>query len=155
MFRFLLHQWINGLEKWMHDKYTEKKPMEGENSLNCAYSVHCTKWVGANELNSFSNWVDSVPDSNNFQAAFTTNIIIIFFSFLFVFVLGLLFWQTHTKNTKYTVITNGNLCSVFGFFIFSFCFFFSSFFIYGILPMLVFCLLLFSSEDLNYYIIVI
>lgn len=100
--------------------------MEGENSLNCAYSVHCTKWVGANELNSFSNWVDSVPDSNNFQAAFTTNIIIIFSSYLFVFVLGLLFWQTHTKNTKYTVITNGNLCSVFGFFIFSFCFFFSS-----------------------------
>lgn len=130
--------------------------MEGENSLNCAYSVHCTKWVGANELNSFSNWVDSVPDSNNFQAAFTTNIIIIFFSYLFVFVLGLLFWQTHTKNTKYTVITNGNLCSVFGFFHFLFLFFFFFlFFIYGILPMLVFCLLLFSSEDLNYYIIVI
>lgn len=124
MFRFLLHQWINGLEKWMHDKYTEKKANgRGELIELPTEWVQCTldKWVGANELNSFSNWVDSVPDSNNFQAAFTTNIIIIFSPF-FVFVLGL-FWQTHTKNTKYTVITNGNLCSVFGF-IFLFLFFF-------------------------------
>lgn len=48
------------------------------------------------------------------------------------------------------------ICAQYLVLFFSFSLFvFSSFFIYGILPMLVFCLLFFSSEDLNYYIIVI